>query len=104
MNNQSENSKNLQKLIDIGIALSKEKNINNLLDQILLEARKITNSDGGTIYLMTKDNKLSFNIRSFRTTMYLKLRYYIVKMFTNSYQLIYNRILKRFQQQTFSKK
>ena len=62
MNNQSENSKNLQKLIDIGIALSKEKNIDNLLEQILVEARKITNSDGGTIYLMTKDNKLSFNI------------------------------------------
>ncbi len=62
MNNSSENSQNLQKLIDIGLALSKEKNIDKLLEKILIEARKITNSDGGTIYLMTKDNKLSFNI------------------------------------------
>ena len=54
---------NLKKLIDIGIALSKEKNINILLEMILNEARIISNSDGGTVYLLTEDNKkLNFEI------------------------------------------
>ena len=62
MNNFSNNSDNLQKLIDIGIALSKEKNINKLLEKILIEARKISHSDGGTLYLRTEDDRLSFEI------------------------------------------
>jgi len=62
LNNSSKNSQNLQKLIDIGLALSKEKNINKLLEQILVEARKISNSDGGTIYLKNEENKLVFHI------------------------------------------
>ena len=63
MNNSYSNSENLQKLIDIGIALSKEKNIDKLLEKILIEARKISNSDGGTLYLMIDDNtRLSYNI------------------------------------------
>ena len=54
---------NLKKLIDIGIALSKEKNINILLEMILNEARIISNSDGGTVYLLSKDDKkLNFEI------------------------------------------
>ena len=61
MNNNS--SSNLTKLIDIGIALSKEKNINILLEKILTEARIISNSDGGTVYLLShNDKKLSFKI------------------------------------------
>ena len=62
MNNFSNNNK-LNKLIAIGIALSKEKNINILLEKILNEARVISNSDGGTVYLLTEDNKkLNFEI------------------------------------------
>ncbi len=62
MNNFS-NTNKLNKLIDIGIALSKEKNINILLEKILNEARVISNSDGGTVYLITDDNKkLNFKI------------------------------------------
>ena len=62
MNNFS-NSNKLSKLIDIGIALSKEKNINILLEKILNEARVISNSDGGTVYLVTDDKqKLNFEI------------------------------------------
>ena len=54
---------NLKKLIDIGIALSKEKNINILLEMILNEARIISNSDGGTVYLLSEDDKkLNFEI------------------------------------------
>ena len=57
------NTNKLNKLIDIGIALSKEKNINILLEKILNEARVISNSDGGTVYLITDDSqKLSFEI------------------------------------------
>ena len=53
----------LKKLIDIGIALSKEKNINILLEKILNEARIISNSDGGTVYLIEDDGKkLNFEI------------------------------------------
>ena len=62
MNNFS-NSNKLSKLIDIGISLSKEKNINILLEKILNEARVLSNSDGGTVYLMSDENqKLSFEI------------------------------------------
>jgi HD-GYP domain-containing protein (c-di-GMP phosphodiesterase class II) len=54
---------NLKKLIDIGIALSKEKNINILLEKILNEARVISNSDGGTVYLVIEEGKkLNFEI------------------------------------------
>ncbi|MBI65891.1 MAG: phosphohydrolase [Candidatus Marinimicrobia bacterium] len=53
---------NLQKLINIGRSLSREKNINILLEKILIEAREISHSDGGTLYLMTDDNRLSFEI------------------------------------------
>jgi len=53
---------NLKKLIDIGRALSREKNINILLEKILIEARNISQSDGGTLYLMTDDSRLSFEI------------------------------------------
>ena len=53
---------NLQKLIDIGRSLSREKNINILLEKILIEARKLSYSDGGTLYLTTDDNRLNFEI------------------------------------------
>ena len=61
--NNSSSSSNLKKLIDIGIALSKEKNIDILLEKILNEARIISNSDGGTVYLVNNnDTKLNFKI------------------------------------------
>ena len=54
---------NLKKLIDVGRALSREKNISILLEKILNEARIISNSDGGTVYLVTEDGKkLNFEI------------------------------------------
>ena len=54
---------NLNKLINIGIALSKEKNINILLEMILNEARIISNSDGGTVYLVNDGGQsLNFEI------------------------------------------
>ena len=45
-------------LNEVGIALSAEKNFPALLEQILVGAKKITNADGGTIYLLNAENKL----------------------------------------------
>jgi len=46
----------------IGLALSKEKDMDKLLEMILLEAKRISNSDGGTLYMMTDDQRLKFSI------------------------------------------
>ena len=46
-----EGEKHYQQLNEIGVALSSEKNVDRLLEMILLEAKGIANADGGTIYL-----------------------------------------------------
>ena len=53
----------LEKILNIGIAFSKEKNRERLLDQILTAAMDITNCDGGTLY-MNNGDALEFRIRS----------------------------------------
>ena len=40
-------------LIELGIALSAERNHNRLMEKILLGAKSMTNADGGTLYLVT---------------------------------------------------
>ena len=45
----------IKSMIKIGVALSGEKNIDRLLEMILNEARKFTNADGGTLYIMSDD-------------------------------------------------
>ena len=52
----------IQNLANIGLALSKERDMDKLLEMILLEAKRIANSDGGTLYMMTDDNRLRFEI------------------------------------------
>lgn len=52
----------LTELNQIGIALSREKDINRLLEAILVAAKKITNADGGTLYRMHNDRELRFEI------------------------------------------
>ena len=54
--------KQISNLAKIGLALSKEKDMNKLLEMILLEAKRIANSDGGTLYMMTDDKQLRFEI------------------------------------------
>ena len=54
--------KQVGNLANIGLALSKEKNMSKLLEMILIEAKRIANSDGGTLYMMTNDNRLRFEI------------------------------------------
>ncbi|MHC8508749.1 MAG: HD domain-containing phosphohydrolase [Rhodospirillales bacterium] len=51
-----------KRLVDIGIALSLERDLDALMETILLEAKEITNADGGTVYLRTPDDKLKFQI------------------------------------------
>lgn len=47
----------------IGLALSSEKNIDKLLEMIVADARKMTNADAGTLYIIDKENKyLCFKI------------------------------------------
>ncbi len=45
----------VEKLTEIGIALSSEKNTPQLLEKILVGAKSITNSDGGTLYRVDGD-------------------------------------------------
>ena len=53
-----------ERLIEVGIALSSEKDTNQLLEKILLEAKGLANADGGTLYLTDKDGSLKFEIMS----------------------------------------
>lgn len=50
-----------EKLADIGVALSSEHNTIKLLEKILMGAISLTNSDGGTIY-MIRDGKIEAEI------------------------------------------
>jgi HD-GYP domain-containing protein (c-di-GMP phosphodiesterase class II) len=53
----------LEQLNEIGAALSSERDINRLLEKILLAAKTITHADGGTLYRVTEDGKsLRFEI------------------------------------------
>src|SRR5208282_5836556 len=52
----------LEQLNQVGVALSKETDINRLLEAILLAAKKITNADGGTLYRVTEEHTLKFEI------------------------------------------
>ncbi len=53
----------IKTLHEIGTALSAENNLDKLLEMILTEARKFTNADGGTLYLMSEDERsLEFTV------------------------------------------
>jgi len=45
----------IERLTEIGIALSAEKNTVRLLEQILMGAKELTNADGGTLYSVQED-------------------------------------------------
>ncbi|MBF0515862.1 MAG: GAF domain-containing protein [Nitrospirae bacterium] len=46
-----------RKLLQIGIALSAERNIDALLEMIVAEAMDFTNADGGTLYIISPDEQ-----------------------------------------------
>jgi len=49
------------KLVEIGRALSSERDLGKLLDMIMDEARDFTNADGGTLYIL-ENGKLHFKV------------------------------------------
>ena len=53
----------LEQLNDIGTSLSNERDLDRLLEKILLAAKAITRADGGTLYLVSEDKqRLHFQI------------------------------------------
>ncbi|MEA2062430.1 MAG: HD domain-containing phosphohydrolase [Gemmatimonadota bacterium] len=62
-----------QKLIEIGISLSSERNIDKLLEKILTEACKLTGADAGSIYIIDVNEK-GENILRFRNTIGFSLK------------------------------
>jgi HD-GYP domain-containing protein (c-di-GMP phosphodiesterase class II) len=62
----------LEQLNAIGASLSAERDIDRLLEQILVAAKSITRADGGTLYRVTEEKTLRFEI--VRTT---SLKYYL---------------------------
>lgn len=57
-----ETAKTIKKLIEIGTALSAETDKQKLLQKILERAKELTDADGGTLYTITADKKLCFEI------------------------------------------
>jgi HD-GYP domain-containing protein (c-di-GMP phosphodiesterase class II) len=62
----------LEQLNAIGASLSAERNIDRLLESILVAAKTITRADGGTLYRVTEERTLRFEI--VRTS---SLKYYL---------------------------
>lgn len=50
----------LNYVIPVGIGLSAERDFDQLLEMILLKAMELSNADGGTLYLISGADKLSF--------------------------------------------
>jgi HD-GYP domain-containing protein (c-di-GMP phosphodiesterase class II) len=67
MYEQQELLERLERLNAIGVALSAERDNNRLLEMILLGAKEITNADGGTLYTVTEDQHLKFEIMRTQT-------------------------------------
>jgi HD-GYP domain-containing protein (c-di-GMP phosphodiesterase class II)/ribonuclease BN (tRNA processing enzyme) len=62
-NRSNINKKEIKKLIDIGKSLTTEKNFDVLMEKILLGAKEFSDADGGTLYLVTEDEKkLKFQV------------------------------------------
>ncbi len=61
--NHSMSADHVQRLTQIGVALSAEKDIDCLLEMILTQARALTHADAGTLYLMSDDDvQLQFTL------------------------------------------
>ncbi|MCW8853322.1 MAG: phosphohydrolase, partial [Gammaproteobacteria bacterium] len=56
--------KKIDLLNEIGISLSAEKNNQHVLEIILNGAKRLTNSDGGSLYTVNDEKQLVFEIVS----------------------------------------
>ncbi len=55
--------KKLEKIVELGIAMASEKDVNRLVELILLGSKELSNSDGGSVYLKNStENLLDFKI------------------------------------------
>ena len=55
--------KEIDDLVEIGSSLTSEKNFDVLMEKIMLGAKHFTDADGGTLYLLTEDEKqLKFTV------------------------------------------
>ncbi len=55
-------TRKLERIIELGIRISAERDTLHLMETILLAAKELTNADGGTLYLRTEDEQLKFQI------------------------------------------
>jgi len=62
MNTPDKQPNLIEKLLAIGTSLSKERNIDRLLEMILEDGQAVVNADGGTLYRVTDDQHLRFEI------------------------------------------
>ena len=63
MDTQAQLLQRFEQLNEIGTALSSERDMNRLLEKILLAAKQITRADGGTLYRLAEDKRhLHFEI------------------------------------------
>ena len=59
---EDQNSQELIQLLEVGTSLSAEKDTNRLLELIMVAAKGLTNADGGTLYRVTEEGELKFEI------------------------------------------
>ncbi len=52
----------LERVVDLGIAMSAERDHGVLMEMILMGAKELTNADGGTLYIRDDENNLRFQI------------------------------------------
>jgi hypothetical protein len=59
---EKQEASSFERLIEVGIALSAEQDPDRLMETILLEAKSLSNADGGTLYLSDENGNLKFEI------------------------------------------
>ena len=62
MSIHSKKSDPYRSLVEIGTALSANRNLDSLLETILLSAKDLSNADGGTFYLVDDDAQLNYKM------------------------------------------
>ena len=62
--NQAVSDDLIEQLLSIGISLSSERDTDRLVETILRSAKGLTNADGGSIYSLTEDQQLKFELVS----------------------------------------
>ncbi len=57
------NKQHMDQIIEIGHSLTSEKDFDALMEQILLGAKQLSNADGGTLYMLSEDERsLEFRV------------------------------------------